>query len=274
MAAEQVWFDFEAGVNTNISNAERSRDVVRDRFIVATANLGFSHMLDERSSLNFRVFGQGQKFSDVEKLRRISAGATATYNYSSGSDPMAWGLEAGIGYELADQPLRQRDSSFRTARLAFSKPLTLRITSVIGVEYTNRDSEGNVWDIRQLRGFLSGSYEFHPTWSASAAYSYIDGDVVSTAQVLSASGVQSADIFGLLAAADEIERDEAFSDALPGIWFAYRLPAYTNTFQYAIGKDLDDKVSVDLSVMDVDVSARGDNNYDSMIYRLGVQRRF
>lgn len=272
-AGEQTWFDFEAGLHENIGNAERSRDIVDDEFLIGTINRSYNRSVGDTASLGLRVFLQGQIFREIEELARGSAGVEGSFHFVSGPDPMAWGMSALIGLERSQQSVDQRSGNTRMARISLSKPVSLRVTADIGFEYKKRDSDSKVWDLAQKRGFLSGSYEFHPTWSASAVYSYIDGDVVSTVRGILADGSPAADIFGLVSSADEIERDFAFTDAHAGTWFSYRLPAYTNTFQYSIGKDLDDKLSVDLSVMDVDVSARGDNSYESRIFRVGLQRR-
>ncbi len=273
-AAEKIWLDIDGGMDTNIGNAERSRDKINEKFLSLTANWLVTRPIDDHASLSLRVFLKGQKFKEIDELEQRAIGMDGAYSYMSGSDPMSWGANAHLSVELTDQGFSQRDSTITTARISASHPLSLRVTGVIGLEHVDRDSEGDVWDLKQWSSFISGMYEFQPTWSASATYNYIVGDVVSTVQTAFPNGTQANDIFNLVASADAIERDHAYNDALDGTWFSYRLPGETHTFQYAIGKDLDDKLSVDVSVMHVQVGARGNNDYESRIFRVALQQRF
>lgn len=271
-------WQLDAGVtlarNDNIGNAERSRDIVDDNFAILTLGAGYRWQFDMQQSLFARGFLETEQLEEVRDLSRYTLGGQLNYRYRINPKPDSLSLQANLIAQVDEYEHSQRDSNIITAQLVASQPIGERVTTSVGVEYRSRDSSGSVWDLNQARGFLSGQFAFRPTWSAYGTYSYIDGDVASTAQTVFKDGTPADDIFGLVSAAKDIEPDKAFNNEFDGNWLAYRLSAFTHTVKLGMKKDFANDFGLDLSVLRVIVNAKEDNEYKNWVYRLSLQKRF
>lgn len=276
-AADSTWqFDVggSLGYNNNLGQAERDRDIVPVYFATITAGVDYKKELWPGQQLTLRGFLETEQIEEVRDMSRLTAGGELFYDWQPGTGPSATILQFNLGAKADKYGVTQRDSTVITTQLLATKPFNERISATIGAEYRDRDSDGTVWDLSHVRGFLNAIYKFHRRWSAYGTYSYIDGDVWSTAQTTLCDGTPADDIFGLVSAADAIEPDEAFNNALCGTWNAYRLPATSNTLELGIKAEFEHDFLLDFSAKTIHVDARGDNKYDTQIYRVRLLKRF
>jgi hypothetical protein len=276
-AANSPW-QFSAkgtvGTNDNLGRAERSRDIKSDNFARINLGAAFNKQLSQSQSVGLRGFVETEQWDEVRGMSRVTAGGLFNYNLQFNPGPTAPFFQFNLGVQADDYDYKQRDSTIFTSQLIATKPLSEVLSASIGIEYRDRDSSGTVWDTDQVRGFLSGLYAFRPRWSAHGTYSYIDGDVWSTARTASANGTPADDIFGLVSAASAIEPDKAFNDAYSGSWHAYRLPAYAHMIELGINREFENDMVLDFSYTGVRVNARGNNDYDIDIFRVSLLKRF
>lgn len=272
----QFTADVSAGHNTNLNQAERDRDIIDDNFITLNLAATYTKTLPPTQQLTLKGFVETEQWQEVRDISRLTAGGEVGFGWTPAPGPTALSLQATAGIRADDYDHDQRDSTVVTAKLVASKQLTTLARASVGISWRDRDSDGTVWDLQHVRGFLNGAYAFRPGWSAHGTYSYIDGDVWSTAQTTFCNGAVAGDLFGLINAADALEPDGAFNNEFcsAAVWTAYRLPAETNTFEVGINKEFGQSMVLDFSFLHIDVDARGSNEYDTQVYRLSLQKRF
>jgi hypothetical protein len=262
------------GTNDNVGQAEHKRNIVNDHFAKFNTGAEYTKELDPAHLVTFRGFLETEQWQEVRGLSRYTAGGKASFEGQYGVGPTAPRYELNATLQADEYDHSQRDSTVFTSQLIGTKPFTEKISSSLGIEYRNRDSSGSVWDLDQVRTFLNGVYTFLPGWSAYGIYSYIDGDVWSTAQSQYCNGTPATNIYGLVSVSKAIEPDKAFNEAFCGKWLAYRLSAHTNTLQLGINKDLGHDMTADFSFQGIKVNAKGDNEYDSRIFQASLIKRF
>lgn len=276
-AAGTPWqFDIKgsAGYNNNLGRAERDRDIVEDFFATITADAAYKIDLGAGQQLTLRGFLETEQWDKVRDISRLTAGGQLLFDWQPTAGPTAPSFQFNASAQGDEYAHDQRDSNVFITQLLATKPFNDRFSATIGVEYGKRDSSGRVWDLNHVRGFLSGAYAFNPGWSAHGTYSYIDGDIWSTAQTTLCDGSTATGIFGLISASDALEPDDAFNEAFCGSWTAYRLPATANTFELGVSKEIGQTMVVDFSAQTIDVDARGNNEYDIQVYRISLSKRF
>lgn len=276
-AEDSPWhFDIggSIGYNNNLGQAERSRDIVEVYFGTITAGIDYKKELWHGQQLTLRGFLETEQVEEVRDMSRLTAGGKFLYDWQPGSGPTASTFQINLGLKADEYGDDNRSSTVFDTQLLATKPFSEKINATIGVEYRKRDSNGTVWDLSHVRGFLGGTFNFYRGWSAYGTYSYIDGDVWSTAQTIFCDGTPANDIFGLVSEADALEPDEAFNKAFCGNWIAYRLPAISNTFELGVNADLGHELLLDFSAKTIHVDARGDNNYNTQIFRVSLLKRF
>lgn len=266
--------EFIAARNTNIGNAERSRDIVEDNLLTLVGGLSHSWEFGPQAVV-VRGFLDTQRVDVVDGLSRLSFGGNLLYRRQITPQPTSPFLELGFTLRVDDFDVDQRDSTVSILHATISKALNTSINLSAGLEYQEQESEGTVWDLEQTRAFLGIDIIFAETWSVHGNYSFIDGEVASSAQTIFSDGIPADDIFELIDAAIAIEPDEAFNNAFPGTrWLAYSLSAVTNSFTIGVSKKLPHDFTLDFSYLSVFVDADSSNEYDVQVYRATLLKRF
>lgn len=266
--------DITLGRDDNISRAERSRDQVDDLFAAASISRSLFYQTHPRRLYSVRGFAELERFDEISGLDRNTLGLQGLFRWQPSSGFSAPMVELNLMVRNDDFQVEQRDSTVIRSQLFVTRRLTDRVMFSVGGEYQWVDSEGTVFDTRQRRFFINADYQLTQPTAIYGTYSHINGDTISTAQRRFCNGVLADDILGLINAADAIEPDQAFNDALCGDWIAYRLKAQTHALTLGINRALGNRMSIDFSAMGVRVDARGDNEYQRLILQLSLLRRF
>jgi hypothetical protein len=167
----------------------------------------------------------------------------------------------------------QRDSDVIKAQFVATKRITDKFTSSLGAEYRYRDSDGSVWDTEDARAFINGDLMLTKHLAFYSTYSFMAGDVVSSAQVRFCNGLVADDIYGLIQSSTALERDEGLSEDFCGDWVAYRLDATAHTIMTGLNYGMG-RWSLDASMLWASINGEGDNDYYRRIYRFSVLARF
>jgi hypothetical protein len=260
--------------DSNISRAERERDILPDQSALAAAGLSLLTEPSLNTALNLRVFVEGEAWLDSEPLNRASGGGQVTGRWQPKPGYLAPIYQLTLTGQVDDYGVDQRDSAVFTAQLSATRRLNDRVMFTYGLEGVERHSDGTVFDVAHGRVFMNADFELSDTWSAYGAWSYLRGDTFSSAQFTFCNGASATDIFGLIAASDALENDEALNEAYCGSWIAYRLPAGTHAFTVGLNHAFSHKLSADFSAQDVRVHAKGDNDYRRLMLRAGLLMRF
>jgi hypothetical protein len=276
-SADRPWsvdVKIDGGKNTNIGNGDRGRDTIDDNFGIFTAGGNYSWGFGPQA-ITVRAFAETEQIDKISHLSRYTGGAQFLYRRQLGSLPTSTSVETKLSVQVDDYRVNQRDSTIASAQLMATKPVFGRAHMSAGAEYWYRDSEGSVWDLDHVRGFLNGGVSFLRGWSAYGTYSILKGDVASTAQTRFSDGSVPGDIFGLIDAAKKIEPDKAFNKHFSDRrWTAYRLSAVSQAGKAGIIKQFPHNFTLDVSVFSVWVNAKADNEYDTQIYRASLLKRF
>ncbi len=104
--------------------------------------------------------------------------------------------------------------------------------------------------------------------------SYIEGDTISTVQGSYCNGLQALSTYPLIVVSDAIEWDEAFSEEYCGTWISYQLSGETVTGTMGINWPINHSTALDFSLLYVDVSAKGNNEYQREVIQINLLKAF
>ncbi|MFZ5560033.1 MAG: hypothetical protein ACOY41_00650 [Pseudomonadota bacterium] len=260
--------------DSNISRAQRDRDILPDASLLAAAGLTLLTEPTAQSALNLRAFVEGEAWADSEPLNRTTAGGQMIGRWQPRLGYLAPVYQLTLTTQLDDYGADQRDSLVHTAQLFATRRLNDRTLFSYGVEAQERHSDGTVFDTSHGRLFLNADFELSRAWNAYTAWSWLHGDTFSSAQREFCNGVAANDIIGLLLASEEFESDEGLNEAYCGQWIAYRLPAETHVVTLGLNHVFSHRLSADFSAQGVRVNGKGDNDYDRLLLRAGLLMRF
>lgn len=276
-AEEARWVidgEITASHDSNISRAERERDVIADSSALANVGLVLLTEPSFSTALNLRLFAEAEAWRETGTLDRQTGGAQLMLRWAPGPGYRAPLLGLNLTVQVDDHDVRQRDSGVAALQLFASQRVNDRLRLSYGIEATERRSEGTVFDTTQGRVFLNTDLALAPRWAAYANYSHLRGDTFSSAQVSFCNGAPATDIWGLIAASEAIEDDAALSEAWCGRWVAYRLKAQTHSLTLGLNRSFGHALSADVSVQGIQVNGQGDNDYQRLIVRAGLLGRF
>ncbi|MDQ8036192.1 MAG: hypothetical protein REI12_02140 [Pedobacter sp.] len=260
--------------DSNVSRAERDRDILKDESMFGSVSLAWRGQPGNTTAVSVRGFVEGEAYNEITTLGRVSAGGQAVLRWQPVLGFMQPVYQFSATAQLDDYNVDQRDSMVYTVQAFASQRVNDRIMASYGLEGVLRESDGTVFDTSNGRAFLSLDFSLSKTWSAYGAYSFLYGNTFSSAQIAFCDGTPAGDIFPLIQASEAIEKDAAFNSKFCGTWVAYRLDATTNSLTLGLNKAFNHSLSADFSVQGVDVHAEGDNNYQRMLVRAGLLARF
>ncbi|MEE4300995.1 MAG: hypothetical protein V2J24_16260 [Pseudomonadales bacterium] len=268
-------FGFDASIAgasvDNVSQAERGRDIVADEF--AEAILGASYtrtLMSGRVDASLRGFLQGREQREVTGLGHYGGGVEISLDTRLTSSPLPPFLRIGLRAEGQDFDFTQRDSDVYTGTVELGTNIGPRAVVSVGGEYRDRQARSEVFDLTQWSAFLGASVDLGSSWQLDARAAYVDGDVWSTARVVLPNGDAVNDIFDLIAAAEVIQRDDAFNDAFDGTWFVYRLPAESQEYSLVLSRTLGQRANIAFEWVEVRIKGERDNDYDNRVLRLSL----
>ena len=264
-----------AGHNANVNQAERSVDIVDDRFLEFSSGAGYRVSFSGgRVDAFGRAFVSAQEFADVKGLGHRGGGLEAGVEGAITNSPLPPFYRLSVRVTGEDYDFKQRDSTVYTGDLLVGANITPRTIVSLGGEYRAREARSDVFDLSEWSVFADLGVEIAPSLRAGLRMTYTDGDVWSTIQAIRPNGEARDDIFDLIAAATAIQRDEAFNAEFEGVWFAYRLPATTGRLSLTVDKTFRERWSVGLQWLEIRVKADRDNDYDNRLFRLSLGLKF
>ncbi|MDF2446097.1 MAG: hypothetical protein K0S46_1333 [Moraxellaceae bacterium] len=271
------WFvdgELTATQDSNVSRAERERDIIADESVLAAAGVVLAAEPTFSTSLSLRGFAEAEAFNETDTLNRTTTGGQLTGRWQPTSGYRAPLLQAVFTGQVDDYDVTQRDSLVYSAQLFASQRANDRIMLSYGVEAVERRSDGTVFDTTHGRAFISADFELDPKWNAYSSFSHLRGDTFSSAQFSFCNGAVANDIFGLINASEALESDVAFNEVYCGSWITYRIKAVTNALTVGLNHGFNHSLSADISVQGVQVMGKGDNDYDRVLVRAGLLARF
>lgn len=262
-----VSLDLATGLDSNVTRAKYSQDIISDRFVSLDLNLNKDFPLSG-SQVAIASFGTiGKKLQFTDQMDEIGVYGGLQYRWQNRFGFLSPFYE--INTKLTEKKFNDdsRNSLISTTQLFFTKRITDAVTTSSGYEFKYRDSNGSVYDNNQHRFFLNLDYVWDQQLAFYGTYSFIQGDTISSAQRIYCNGVFATDIFPFIQESTALEQDNAFNQDYCGQWVSYRLDATTNMFWIGANYGLSHSIAVDLSLAMIKVSANADINYSRNIFQ-------
>ena len=270
----QTLVELSAGSDDNVSRAQHEEDIIYDNFARLDSHFIFDYELSFNKSIALELQVAHQAYQHTELLSRNELSGRLAYRWQNSFHYNSPWYQVFSDVSIWDLGEQQRDSTIYTQQAMVSARLTTIISGSLGAEYKSRDSESRVFDLTQSRVFGHLDYSWSDSLAFYSAYSYIQGDTVSTVQGEYCNGLIATSTYSILTVSKEVEWDQIFNDAYCGQWISYRLAAVTQTFVLGGNYGFDHSSSLDLSWFYADVEAEGDNYYQRQIIQLNYLKAF
>lgn len=240
-------------------DADRKDDVILNTTADATFTKGFGTL----SALRFTASFRDERFSDFDGLSSSQAGVTVDYRFQTRISFSAPRYSVFVRFTDLDFETDIRDGDSLELGFSVAKRMTNKITAALGVTGSDREARGAVFDLERIRYFGNLDWQLTPRVAMYSNYSFIDGDVFSTAT----PNLQ------ILNWADAIEPDNAFG-GVANSKFVYRLDADTQILRLGTNIAINQGSSLDISVDVLDSDAAGPIDYDLFSFSMGLLVNF
>lgn len=238
--------------DNNIGKSQWEGDIEEDLFFSGSAQASYTKALGFSQALTFTAEARVEEFQDFDGLSNTQAGGTVDYRFQTRSGFTAPTYSIFLRAMQADFETDIRDSNTYDLGLSVTRRLTTRITGTLGMTATRRDADqGEVFNLERTRYFGNLDWMLSQRVAIYSTYSFIDGDVFSTA----------TPTVPIINWAEAIEPDNAFG-GVDNNKFVYRLDAETRILRLGINIALGHKSAIDISVDQLESDGAGPIEYD------------
>lgn len=256
-------YDVSIVNDDNIRRAQNEVDIRTDNILNLTLNAKAGKSLGRFSLLTYGGSISAEKFATFEELDNVSINANVRYRFAfaSGFTSPIYFIGLKVGGIESDKVAR--DSTVFTVNLGLNKWITDTINMSLGLDYKQRESRSRVFDTVENRLFANLDINLSKTALLYSTYTYIVGDIVSSA----------TPTLAIINASEVIEPDDAFG-GISTNQFAYRLDSDTQVITLGYNQVLSAKMSLDFSYRFVKTESDGNIEYDRSIVRASLLGRF
>jgi FimV-like protein len=256
-------YDLSVAHDDNIRRAQNEIDIRSDSIINMTLNARAGESLSSFTLLSYGASISAEKFSTFEELDNISFDANVKFRFAfaAGFTSPIYSIGLKVGGIESDKVAR--DSSVYSLSLGVNKWITNTLNLSIGLDHKQRESRSRVFDTTENRMFANLDINLSKTDLVYTTYTYIAGDIVSSA----------TPTLAIINASDVIEPDDAFGGIATN-QFAYRLDSDTQVATLGYNTIISEKTSVDFSYRYIKTESAGNIEYDRSIFRASLLGRF
>lgn len=238
--------------DNNIGKSQWENDIEEDMFFSGAAQASYTMSLGFSQALTFTGEARVEEFQDFDGLSNTQVGGTVDYRFQTRSGFTAPIYSIFIRAIQADFETDIRDSNIFDLGFSATRRLTSRITGTLGVTATQRDADqGEVFNLERTRYFGNLDWTLSQSVAVYGTYSFIDGDVFSTATPR----------LSIINWAEAIEPDNAFG-GIANNKAVYRLDAETQILRLGMNIGLNSKSAIDISVDRLNSDAAGPIEYN------------
>lgn len=238
--------------DNNIGKSQWEGDIEEDLFFSGSAQASYTKGFGFSQALTFTAEARVEQFEEFDGLSNTQVGGAADYRFQTRSGFTAPIYSLFIKAMQADFETDIRDSNIFDLGFSATRRLTSRITGTLGVTATQRDADqGEVFNLERTRYFGNLDWTLSRSVAVYGTYSFIDGDVFSTATPR----------LSIINWADAIEPDNAFG-GIANNKAVYRLDAETRILRLGVNIGLGSKSAIDISVDQLESDAAGPIEYD------------
>ncbi|MEM7293877.1 MAG: hypothetical protein AAF420_10860 [Pseudomonadota bacterium] len=255
--------DVTIRLDDNVTRAQYERDIEEDTVGSVLGQIDYLQQLNETSGLIYSASAEAEKFATFEDLDNLNIKLSANYKWHLGYGFYSPRVAFSAAYTLRDFVNEQRTGSGFELGASMTRRFSENIIMTGGLRLRSFEGDSDVFSVDDTSAFLNVDFAITPRIALYTTVRLIVGDVVSTAE-------PSLDIIN---ASDAIEPDEAFGGFRTNR-FVYRLDADTTTLTVGGNYALDNKSSIDASLLYIDTQASGGFYYERLQYRASYLRRF
>lgn len=247
-------FRAEASIisDNNIGKSQSDSDIEQDLFFSGSAQANYTMALGFSQALTVTAEARVEEFQDFDGLSNTQAGGAVDYRFQTRSGFTAPTYSIFLRAMQTDFETDIRDSNIFDLGFSATRRLTSRITGTLGITATRRDADqSEVFDLARTRYFGNLDWMLSQSVAVYGTYSFIDGDVFSTA----------TPTVPIINWAEAIEPDNAFG-GVGNNKFVYRLDAETRILRLGVNIALGHKSAIDISVDQLESDGAGPIEYD------------
>jgi hypothetical protein len=256
-----VWaLDLEVAYTVD-DNVTRSGYKWSDSILSASLGKGFRVATGKKSQLVWRCQGGVDKYATYDKLSRAVIGVNGAWQFrSSGAfSAPTYSVIAGANYESYGSSLR--GGTVLQVGASVLKPVTDRIAVTGIVEMRKRDASSPVFDTSDTSTRINLDYLLNNRITIYLTYNRLTGDMVIMAPWAAPYSTYSYKLW-------------AYDDAFGGSWAAYLFDATTDVGTLGFNYKLNEKSSVDASILSASSRAYGGISYSDTRMSVAYLRRF
>ena len=256
-------YDLSWAYDDNVRRAQNEVDIRDDSLLNLTINAKAGKSLSRYSRLNYGGRISVEKFSTFEELNNLNFDINVKYRfaYASGFTSPLYSIGFKAGGISSDKVAR--DSTVYSINSGVNKWLTNTINMSVGLVHKQRESRSRVFDTKENLIFGNLDINFSKSALIYTTYSYIAGDIVSSA----------TPSLAIINAAEAIQPDDAFGGMTTN-QFAYRLDSDTQVVTLGYNQAISAATSFDVSYRYVKTESEGSIEYDRSIFRISLLGRF
>jgi FimV-like protein len=256
-------YDLSVANDDNIRRAQNEVDIRADNILNLTFNAKAGTSLSRFSLLSYGGSISAERFSTFSELDNLSFNANVRYRFAFASDfgSPIYSIALKVGGIESDKV--SRDSSLYSVGFGLSKRMTNTMNMTLGIDYKQRESRSQVFDTVENRLFANLDINLSKKALLYSTYTYIIGDIVSSA----------TPTLAIINASDAIEPDDAFGGITTN-QFIYRLDSDTQVITLGYNHIITAKTSLDFSYRYVKTVSEGNIEYDRSIFRASLLGRF
>lgn len=256
-------YDVSIAHDDNIRRSQNAVDIRSDLVNSLTFNVKGGRPVDDLSLLNFGGSATYEAYDIYSDLSNFNFNLNARYRFAFSTGFTSPIYSAGIKLGGIESELEMRDSTWFSIALQMNKWITSTINTTLGLDYKQRMSKSEVFDMVENRLFVNFDLDLSSKALLYGTYTFITGDIVSGA----------TPTLQFINGSDAIEPDDAFGGTAAN-QFVYRLDADTNVVTLGYNRVVTRSISFDVSLRLVDTTAAGGIFYDRQILRASMLGRF
>jgi hypothetical protein len=255
--------DLASGFDDNVTNASNAPDIRESGFASAAGHVDYLRELSLYTTLLVRGSAQAEYWNSFGGLNNGKATVMARMLYRGDGDFWTPTYAAWLSAALWEFDSEIRDSNEYRGGVFVTENLSTQVTGRAALNYTLRQSDGEVFDVSGASASLNLDWAAAPRVVVYTGYQYYDGGVTSTA----------TSSLWIVVAAEAIEADDAFGGIAGGL-NAYRLDAKAQVATLGLNYAFSRNLSADLQGQYINTRATSRIDYERMVGVLSLLARF
>ncbi|MEM7206603.1 MAG: hypothetical protein AAF434_02150 [Pseudomonadota bacterium] len=255
--------DVTVRYDDNVTRGKYSPDIEEDVISSALGRIEYADQVNTTSGVIYSASVEAEKYAEFDELDNVNVRGSISYKLHLGYGFFSPRVSLNAAVNSRSFVNEQRSGTGTELGASLTARVSEKLLLTGGLRIRSFSADSDVFSLDDNSAFINADFQITPRIAAYSTLRLIQGDVVSTAQPT----------LKIINASDEIEPDDAFGGFATNR-FVYRLDADTTTLVIGGNYALDNKSSIDASLLYIDSQASGGIYYKRTIYRVSYLRRF